>query len=442
MPLGFAVVALLVGSSGAAHGQDAASLATNAAPAAASLEAGQTDATHSGHQPGTHFGGPNSVGAQLKHDGRLKGPLFPFKGFDDLMKPYYDFKSNLQKKTGLNYGMDYNVLFQGATESPGESSAASGALRFFGHWELIGRESGNTGVLGYKVENRHRLGTDIAPQALGSEIGYAGLSAVPFSDAGWMLSNFYWQQELLNKRFGLILGIVDTTDYVDTYGLVNPWTDFNNLAFGTDPTIPAPNQGLGVAVGGAITTNLYVMAGFADGNGDPTNPLEGFDTFFTVGEYFKHVEVGWITSTKRKYEDNIHVTAWQTDARDDAGVPSGWGVALSASHLFADRWLPFARFGFSDGGGGAPLEDSISIGTGYYLRDKSDMLGLGLNWGRPSHKNYGSGLADQYTIELFYRLQLLEHLAITPDVQLLINPALNPDADVVGVFGLRARLAF
>ena len=32
-------------------------------------------------------------------------------------------------------------------------------------------------------------------------------------------------------------------------------------------------------------------------------------------------------------------------------------------------------------------------------------------------------------------------LAITPDVQLLINPALNPDEDQIWVFGLRARLA-
>ena len=129
-------------------------------------------------------------------------------------------------------------------------------------------------------------------------------------------------------------------------------------------------------------------------------------------------------------------------ARDQGSVPSGWGLAFSANHLFVDRWLPFARFGFSDGGGGAPLEGSVSIGTGYYLREKSDLLGLGLKWGRPSHKTYGSGLDDQYTIELLYRLQLLEHLAITPDIQVLLNPALNPDADVVGVFGVRARLAF
>ena len=32
-----------------------------------------------------------------------------------------------------------------------------------------------------------------------------------------------------------------------------------------------------------------------------------------------------------------------------------------------------------------------------------------------------------------------EHI---PDVQLIINPALNPERDALFVFGLRARLAF
>jgi len=38
-------------------------------------------------------------------------------------------------------------------------------------------------------------------------------------------------------------------------------------------------------------------------------------------------------------------------------------------------------------------------------------------------------------------LQLTQNLAITPDVQLIINPALNPDESSIWVFGLRARLA-
>jgi hypothetical protein len=33
-------------------------------------------------------------------------------------------------------------------------------------------------------------------------------------------------------------------------------------------------------------------------------------------------------------------------------------------------------------------------------------------------------------------------LAITPDVQLIIDPPFNPGKNVIAVFGIRARLAF
>ena len=136
------------------------------------------------------------------------------------------------------------------------------------------------------------------------------------------------------------------------------------------------------------------------------------------------------------------MTFWQTSARSDAGIPSGWGAAFSASHLFAGRWLPFVRAGWSDGGGGVPLEAAAAVGVGYYLPDKSDLLALGFNWGWPSSETYGSGLRDEYTLEMLYRIHLTKRFSVTPDVQVLIHPALNPDADVVAVFGLRARLVF
>ncbi len=77
---------------------------------------------------------------------------------------------------------------------------------------------------------------------------------------------------------------------------------------------------------------------------------------------------------------------------------------------------------------------------GYYLAGRKDLFGLGLNWSRPSETGVGPGLDDQYTMEAFYRLQLSQNFAITPDVQLLIDPALNPQEDRLWVIGLRGRL--
>jgi carbohydrate-selective porin OprB len=39
-----------------------------------------------------------------------------------------------------------------------------------------------------------------------------------------------------------------------------------------------------------------------------------------------------------------------------------------------------------------------------------------------------------------HRLQVMKNLQVTPDIQYIRNPALNPKADDSWVFGLRARL--
>ena len=229
------------------------------------------------------FGGPNSVGGTLDKDSRSEAVIH---ADEQPTRGYFDFKQQVQEKYGLAFGFDYNALYQKASQSPGEDSAAGGVIRAFGQWTLTGRGTENTGTLVYKVEHRHRLGTDIPPQDLGFETGYAGLTAVPFSDIGWAMTNLYWDQHIMDNRVAFVAGVVDVTDYVDVYGLVNPWADFSNLAFSTDPTIPAPNQGLGAAVRLLVTPNYYVLGGIADANGDPTDPDNSFDSFFSDAEFF------------------------------------------------------------------------------------------------------------------------------------------------------------
>ena len=43
------------------------------------------------------------------------------------------------------------------------------------------------------------------------------------------------------------------------------------------------------------------------------------------------------------------------------------------------------------------------------------------------------------TTEIFYRFDIADNLAITASAQWLHNPALNPTADNIGVFGIRTR---
>ena len=382
------------------------------------------------------LGGPNQVDNQIEDDSGVRKPLLDLY----FLAAYFEFKDSLKTRTGFSFGADYSAVYLKASSSPGVDEASSGMVRVFGSWTLVGRNGTNPGALVYKVEHRHRYGT-IAPSDFGFELGYVGLIEPPFSNAGLLLGNFYWRQGLAGGKITLLGGWVDPTDYIDVYGLVSPWLHFMNFAFSTgSATIPAPNQGLGLAGAAWLSSNVYAIAGFSDSNSDPTEPGDGFETFFEDKEYFKHVELGVTTAKDRAYFDNVHVTYWHADARDSAGVPDGWGLNASATYYIDNKFLPFLRGGYAKDGGSL-LERSISAGFGYQRVPRQHLIGLAANWGKPNESTFAPGLDDQYTLELFLRIQLANQLAITPDVQYLINPALNPDQSSIWVFGLRGRLA-
>jgi porin len=103
--------------------------------------------------------------------------------------------------------------------------------------------------------------------------------------------------------------------------------------------------------------------------------------------------------------------------------------------------VAFLRAGYADDGGSL-LETSLVGGFGYQTVPGGNQLGVAYNWGKPNESTWGPDLDNQHTLEMFYRIQLWKELAITPDIQYIRNPALNPEDDSLWVFGLRARLAF
>ena len=379
------------------------------------------------------FGGPTSVGGQLAEDAVVV-PQFRLQRLQDAFAPWYGFKERLNDRCGLQFNIDESMFYQTVTDSLGETEAASGLVRVYGQWELLGCGSDTPGLLVFKGENRHRMGTNITPFDLGFEAGSILPTGTFFSEFDFGVTNLYWKQYACDGNVTFAVGVIDVTDFIDVYAMLNPLTHFINLAFSTNPTIAVPNQGLGAAAGAMLTEHVYLQGGFADANGQPTTA--GFDTFFRDAEYFSYAEVGVTSAKDRIYLDNVHVTLWHSDRREIAGAPEGHGVAVTAQKFLCDKWLPFFRFGYADGDA-ALMQTTFSTGLGIQ-RENRDVFGLGCSWGSPAD----GSLRDQFTSEVFYRFQLTQFLAVTPDIQVIVDPALNPTTDVLGVFGVRLRAAF
>jgi porin len=376
----------------------------------------------------------NEVENQIALD-RKANPLYESRLLSSIRK----WRDGVGEKTGFNWSLDYTALFMGVSDSPGEDNASSGMVRFFGYWDLVNRGRENKGSLNWKIENRHKY-TDIAPSGLGFESGYVGIFEPPFSDQQTRLTNLYWKQYFADGKGAVVAGFLDVTDFVDVYLMASPWTGFNNFVFSTgSAAADLPNDAtLGVAAGGMVSEKVYIQAGIADANSDPTAPFEGFESVVDDSDFFKWVEIGFTPGQDNIYFDNVHVTFWHVDERAN-GTPDGWGVNASWQQWINDKWLPFVRGGYTEDSGSL-LEKSVTVGVGYQPVPMRGVIGLGFNWGKPNQTSF-AGANDQYTTELFWRYQLTKELAVTPSIQYIKDPALNTDEDSLWAFGLRVRLA-
>jgi porin len=378
------------------------------------------------------LGGPFSVGGQLDEDNEIRGLKHRLPGFDKLLDPWFDWKSGIRERHGLSLGIDYLALYQGASASlSNEDDAASGVFRIFGQWTLVGRDDENNwGRLIFKVENRHTLGTELAPSELGFEVGYLGVTGTVFNGLGTILTDLSWQQQFNNGASAVLAGRFDPSDYMGISGYGNPWTTFSNLAILLNTSIALPDLGLGVGLGHHFGKQKWNLSGIVS---DANALLDEVEFFEGGAEFFAEATLSWSPSRAERFLNNMNLMVWHVDERETAGVPESEGVALAANWTFNKLWMPFGRLGWSDGG--AALANKTA--TAGFLRRfaLADLFGLGFNWSDPPDPE----LREQMTLEIFYRIQVAQNLALTPSFQLLIDPANNPDEDQIRVLGLRLR---
>ncbi len=369
--------------------------------------------------------GPSSVEADLEPGDGLTDPQYRSDFPRNIAPGWFSWKDRLAED-GFRFNIDYLALGQTTDADLGAGEAASGIARFYGSWQAT-----EQGALTFKVEHRHSY-TDVAPQFLGLDGGALSITGTAFNDNGLLLTNLFWNQRAADGSWTLQFGQIDVTDFVDIYGLVSPYSGFQNLSFNTNPTINTPNQGLGIAGGVRLGSNFYAVGSIADANADPSDP--DFDVF-SDADLFKSLEFGYTSGFDRIYLDNIHLTLWHADAAEDGSRAEDYGGAFSAAWFVENKWMPFFRAGASKGTA-ALYERSVSAGLGYYGRN-TDLAGLGLNWAE------ARGIeGSQFTLEAFYRFSISPGFQITPSIQYISNPLLNPDQSSIALFGLRTRIVF
>jgi len=450
----------------AAYGQDSASAATPStsptgeqemrkaeAPAESGddigAELGQQEVTDAEHStPGGEEVSPiqkvvkeeeqesgDNVGGDLAESREIQVGLFEHGPVAELYRMLNPVRDRLAAQTGINLGVAYTPLFQIATAGENPRQGWSGDFDFCGKWNLLNRNEPNTGSTGFLVEYRHRF-TEITPNALNDNLGSLWRTTKGFNSQELALVQLWWEQYLFDDHAKVVVGKVDASNFYNGNQFQNQNTSFLNQAFSTNPTRAFPENGLGVNVRLAPSENLYFSLGVHDANASKTSA--GFDDL-DEDDLFYAVEIGLTPRFEGWGPGRYRFTGWHSGPGRRTNGKSGSGFALSFEQDLGNDLVPFFRYGYQ--GDELQATRQIVVGGLGVLNPfgwKDDVLGIGFAWGQPDD----TALRDQYVMELYLRHRFTPKVQLTPGFQLIFDPSLNRDDDVIAIFEFRVRVVF
>lgn len=310
---------------------------------------------------------------------------------------------------------------------------------------------------------------------------YKGLLPVPGEPGITTLSEFYLTQAL-SEKFVIVAGKMDLTTSGDRNafaGDATHLTQFMNTAFNVNPVLfsGAPYTTLAAGVVLIPTDWLQISTLIADNDPDGAARKTGFNTafhgrnwtsvmqeyIFTIKPFDKvgHQRFGWLWTSRdfSEYDSDSRVSlpvnrvglpsiggnliprplrrlrAGNTifDSGKISARPDNWAFYYNFDqYLFTEEadpsqgWGVFGRFGFAPTKGN-PFQEFYSIGLGgkgtIPCRDR-DTWGLGYYCTRTENTLRSAfGISTEQGVELFYSIEVTPWFHITPDLQIIVDPA-------------------
>lgn len=291
--------------------------------------------------------------------------------------------------------------------------------------------------------------------------------------ATWKVYELWYQQRWAGDRYSLKAGLYDLNSEFDA---IDTATLFLNSAFGIGSEIAQsgengpsifPTTSLALRGRAAPGENVYVQAAVLDGvPGDPDYPRGTRIELHRDDGLLMLCELGYLrdrSSVEPGAYRKLAVGAWRYTAavrEDAAGRPlsdeeNGGMYAMAESVLWTEAADPaqglsaFLRYGVANQRINQ-VDEFLSGGvvyTGALPRREADRVGVGFAHARNSERFRDAVAATgrpatgyETVVELTYRAELLESLALQLDYQYIVNPGMEPQLDDAPVWLLRIEI--
>jgi porin len=344
---------------------------------------------------------------------------------------------------GIVFDVDLDFFDQYANRViSGRQNFATFSWRIMGDWNLFDLGDSDhlsglgKGYIGWNAFGTAGLNYDPDEQTLSGNVGsISDLNGTVFP-VGAVVDELYWKQVAWGGKLIVLGGKIDMLYHFDTNRVANDaYSQFFAYALQNNPSIPGPLYGgFGGIVRGNLTKDSYLMFGVGDSSMDSAEaPWETLDN----DSWFQLLELGVTHSFPKLGKGTYRLTPWHNHFFG----ADGFGIALNVDQELGPKGLVgFFRFGWGDEDV-TPVKTFVSGGVGFEapFGRENDLVAIGAAWSDPG---VGNGFRDETLVEILYRVEIAKAISITPDLQLVFDPADNPGDDFVVVPGIRLHIKF
>jgi porin len=379
---------------------------------------------------------------------------------------------------GLRYSLQQTATFVGMSGvKQGDDALAFYALSFPAKWAIFSTAEGSTaGWISSQMGIKSGLDGAGSTQSAQSNLGtLTDPSGIWSGVNGIRVQELAWQQSLFDGHLVAVAGVVNQGNYFDANTYANSGRgQYFNSALINSMVMPLPAYNFGANLQWQPLPDWYGMFG-----GSVGQARAGYVpwTDFTWHNWSLLGEIGFapkdvlglgpgvyriqpfVAQVSRVAQTTYTVTVPGTTNSTSVTVnyPANSPVQAGLCFNFQQQLgqdAPFGWFGrFGFGGSQVTAGAAAQVGTGFGMRGplayaglfpsrKNDTAGIGFVWSQPSWSSSAPAWHNEYVLEAGYVFQLSPFARLQPDLQVIWNPANNPNANQALVFQLQFEVAW
>jgi hypothetical protein len=357
----------------------------------------------------------------------------------DAYSDYARWKASVQNATNIRFAVDLSLLQQwGVPHGGGPALQVYAAPSL--NWTVFTSDTWGTGSVQVAYTAVTHYPTVQNAADIQSNLGLI-TPINDYPDRSMSFTQFTYTQATPDNKWLFTAGQYALSNFDGNAYLGNQQHNFNNYLFAQNATQTYLLTGLGGYVQFNATSAVQLAAGFQGANNASGRAITGADFSRDCCAWFGYAQ--WTPKLRGMGSAQYSASYFATPGIPTQAASRGWSINVVQN--LNDDWALFAR---ANGASGfvTPIRSSYALGLAMnnpLHRASTDQIAVAVGQSVAAAPPVNPpGARNEKAIEAYWTWTFVGGILLTPSLQIILDPALNPGISSVRVLSVRTTFAF